>query len=426
MSKWEIIAALLAVGFSMINQLKAIGAWFMNLFMVSHAVDYVTARWLMAYLANNSRSSTTVGAYSSAKGYIRPLNDMRTIPYEWLYLASSKFILLGFRPLLFRKTKEGNNGFDYVFSYIRGTVNWERVMMDGAEWKDSVAQKSAAKRFSVHYHHGKALGVKIDEDEEEPKGGAQANDRGSWSASEGLRLLGPWTFNEIGAPTGGELDDLALTPDISALIDEIVLWSRLREWYSVRKIPWKRGYAFHGAPGTGKTTIVRGLGLSLDMPIHVFDIATMSNEDMRKAWTKMCANTPCIALFEDVDAVFNKRENVTKFGGLASSGGLTFDCLLNCLDGVERNANGVLVIMTTNDVDKLDEALLDRPGRIDRVVQFGDLDLLARRKLANILIDDPDEANRIAEDSDDMPAAKFQERCCRIALEKKFNGAPFR
>ena len=35
---------------------------------------------------------------------------------------------------------------------------------------------------------------------------------------------------------------------------------------------------------------------------------------------------------------------------------LTFDCLLNCLDGVER-ADGIFTIITTNDIGKIDPAL---------------------------------------------------------------------
>jgi len=35
---------------------------------------------------------------------------------------------------------------------------------------------------------------------------------------------------------------------------------------------------------------------------------------------------------------------------------LTFDCLLNCLDGVER-ADGIFTVITTNDLSKIDPAL---------------------------------------------------------------------
>jgi SpoVK/Ycf46/Vps4 family AAA+-type ATPase len=137
---------------------------------------------------------------------------------------------------------------------------------------------------------------------------------------------------------------------------------------------------------------------------------------------------PCIALIEDIDGVFHGRKNIS--GGNAEmsaflrnaemmgrdgqdgqggdgedtisqpkeasgedgegrqqrqmrrpqipmNSGLTFDCLLNVLDGVER-LEGVFVIITTNDITKVDPAIgqptgdngSTRPGRIDRVIEL--------------------------------------------------------
>lgn len=49
---------------------------------------------------------------------------------------------------------------------------------------------------------------------------------------------------------------------------------------------------------------------------------------------------------------------------------LTFSSLLNSLDGVLSSDRGFITIMTTNSIEKLDEALL-RGGRIDRKFYFG-------------------------------------------------------
>lgn len=48
---------------------------------------------------------------------------------------------------------------------------------------------------------------------------------------------------------------------------------------------------------------------------------------------------------------------------------MSFQTLLNCLDGVGTQ-DGVLVVATANDPTCLDPAILKRPGRFDRVVQF--------------------------------------------------------
>ena len=53
----------------------------------------------------------------------------------------------------------------------------------------------------------------------------------------------------------------------------------------------------------------------------------------------------------------------------ASTNGVTLSGMLNVLDGF-RAPNGVLFVMTTNHLDKLDAALL-RPGRIDYRLYLG-------------------------------------------------------
>ena len=68
---------------------------------------------------------------------------------------------------------------------------------------------------------------------------------------------------------------------------------------------------------------------------------------------------------------------------------MSFQTLLNCLDGVGTQ-DGVIVVATANDPTCLDPAILKRPGRFDRVVQFRnpDADLRGQyyRRLSPILV----------------------------------------
>jgi SpoVK/Ycf46/Vps4 family AAA+-type ATPase len=130
----------------------------------------------------------------------------------------------------------------------------------------------------------------------------------------------------------------------------------------------------------------------------------------------MTNETPCIALIEDIDAVFQGRDNLITDGGM---GGLTFDCLLNCIDGVERS-DGVLLILTTNHVEAIDDALIKRPGRVDKVVEFGPLDFEGRLKLTRRILGDEESAVRVAEEGEGTSAAELQERCFRIAVQRRF------
>ncbi len=131
---------------------------------------------------------------------------------------------------------------------------------------------------------------------------------------------------------------------------------------------------------------------------------------------------------------------------------LTFDCLLNCLDGVERS-DGIFTIITTNDIGKVDPALgqprklpdgavefiSTRPGRIDKAVELTYMEPADKKRMAErILGDYPSEYLKMLEfidkyaDLQETPA-QFQERCGQIALacfwreqqeEKALHGPP--
>jgi SpoVK/Ycf46/Vps4 family AAA+-type ATPase len=253
---------------------------------------------------------------------------------------------------------------------------------------------------------------------------------------------------------GGALGNLIFPGRIKKLIGEIELWRNNRAWYLSKGIPWKRGWMLYGPPGTGKTALARAFAEDLNMPIYVFNLAQMSNHELMKAWTDMQVNVPCIALIEDIDNVFHGRENVARKGmGMSmmfarrSSGDddnksdmtpltpLTFDCLLNCLDGVERS-DGIFTIITTNDISKIDPALgkprklpdgtvefiSTRPGRIDKAVELTYMEAEDKKRMAQRILDEyPVQCEEMIEFVDRYPdleetPAQFQERCGQIAL----------
>lgn len=71
---------------------------------------------------------------------------------------------------------------------------------------------------------------------------------------------------------------------------------------------------FHGKiylpPGTGKTAIARAIAEDLDMPLFVYALGQLLNEELEKSWAEIQAHIPCIALFEDFDNVFEGRQNI--------------------------------------------------------------------------------------------------------------------
>jgi len=73
-------------------------------------------------------------------------------------------------------------------------------------------------------------------------------------------------------------------------------------------------------------------------------------------------NENSILLLEDIDCLFDKR-NVSQ-----ENSSLTFSNLINILDGVLYK-HGIIIFMTTNHPEKLDNALM-RIGRIDMIINI--------------------------------------------------------
>jgi hypothetical protein len=239
-----------------------------------------------------------------------------------------------------------------------------------------------------------------------------------------------WAIEELGrvpAKLPG-VSALCLTAPVKRIIKDFVFWYNSKEWYASRKIPerWKRGYCFFGKPGTGKTSLAKALAQECNLPIYIFDLASMTNKELGGFWTTAVRNTPCVILIEDIDGVFHGRKNVVE------NGELTFNALLNCIDGID-DTSGIALIVTTNHIELVDPALggraseeavgSTRPGRVDVTMELPGLDYEARVELAKKILDDEVEARRLAEEHTNFTAVQFQEICLKVAQKKYWESA---
>ena len=165
-----------------------------------------------------------------------------------------------------------------------------------------------------------------------------------------------------------------LISNINLLFDNIDI-------YRKNKTPFKRGLILKGEPGTGKTLIGKVLCNILKDVTFIW----VTPEHFRRigAVGSVCemarSLAPSVLFLEDVDLFGEQRER--------SSDKFVLGELMNQLDGIVENEY-IVVIATTNRVEDLEDALRNRPGRFDRVIDIGKPDLDCRRRMLEIYLAD--------------------------------------
>ncbi|TLD39730.1 P-loop containing nucleoside triphosphate hydrolase protein [Venturia nashicola] len=149
-----------------------------------------------------------------------------------------------------------------------------------------------------------------------------------------------------------------------------------RKFYSNRGIPYRRGYLFYGAPGTGKTSLSFALAGHFKLNLYIMSLASPKMDDAMLDTMFGMLPPQCIVLMEDIDSARIERgtkqpdeedKNAKKKLG-RNNGPVTLSGLLNAIDG-SASQEGRVLIMTSNSPEQLDDALL-RPGRIDKQLCF--------------------------------------------------------
>jgi chaperone BCS1 len=164
------------------------------------------------------------------------------------------------------------------------------------------------------------------------------------------------------------------------LLEDVAQFRGSKGRYEQLGVPYHRGYLFYGPPGTGKTSLVSALAAHFGLSIYVINLAEFNDRSLMRAVNQVPANS--VLLFEDMDCMRGSQSRDVLDLGAAKSGMpsgtkesastanvVTLSGLLNVLDGFHA-PSGVMFVMTTNHVEKLDPALL-RPGRIDYKLFLG-------------------------------------------------------
>jgi len=158
-------------------------------------------------------------------------------------------------------------------------------------------------------------------------------------------------------------DDVIMDADVKSNLQRDVLdFFDNEELYHSLSVPWKRGIILHGVPGNGKTLTLKALIKTLserEDPIPSLYVKSVENGgEMSVTITGIFEHarkmSPCLLVFEDLDSLVDDRNR---------------SYFLNEVDGLEDN-KGILMVGSTNHLNKLDSSITKRPSRFDRKYHF--------------------------------------------------------
>lgn len=423
------------------RHLMTFGRYAVGIVIGSSVFKEEAGKAVMSYATNKSiRSPLGLRVFGGTDSYVHPKRWTETVVYEE-FSGDSMVIRFGKQFALISLGDEtmarigGYNNISTVIAvrYFRWFFDIEKFTLAAVEHYNNhkrstvgVKQPGDRNRFRITRFSGGGLDRERAMSGHDPKKIAQPDCKviESFLSSGVYRLLG-WQYRDLQQqPEDGQspFTGYPFPNEVAEAIKELDMWLAHEKWFRSKSIPWRRGWLLYGPAGTGKSTLVRALGLSFGLPVFIFDLSGMTNDDLHKAWGDMMDYTPAIALIEDIDNIYHGREYV----GSTTMGKphVTFDCLLNCISGVKQ-ADGVFLVVTTNHVDKLDPALgipdadgrSTRPGRIDRALKLDIMGYEQRVQLAKYILSDypwlTDETVKLGEGE---TAAQFQARCAQLAM----------
>ena len=166
---------------------------------------------------------------------------------------------------------------------------------------------------------------------------------------------------------------LVLDPRVTRLVRrDFELFFEREAWFHAHHLPFRRGYLFYGPPGNGKSSVIKVMAAHPAIePFFInFEACELDDSALFSLFEQAHRSAPSLVIMEDLDRVFPK--------GKGHARGISFHALVNCLDGIGTQ-DGLIVAATANDPTALDSAILQRPGRFDRVVAFAPPTAVLRR-----------------------------------------------
>lgn len=304
------------------------------------------------------------------------------------------------------------NGTSYIsISFLRGTFSIRDLLKEAADRLNEAMRGTKKGRYQVSIVTGDAGNggnAKFKKDQEDKRSNMEKLpfEALNYCAIDPIQ----WKFDDLFPPEN--VHDYIVPASLNDTTEKIKNWFDSEAWFIDKSIPWKMGTLLSGAPGTGKSSYVSYIAKLLDIPLFVFDLSTLKNEDLTKEWRKVASSSPAIILIEDIGAIYDGTKRTSEQADYAS-----FDCLLNCIDGAEKH-HGILLFLTTNHIDRIEPALI-RSGRIDNTIELSTMTDQDRKKLIIRILGDCQNESEISNHVTDtlyMTPSDVQSYCTKYAL----------
>lgn len=149
------------------------------------------------------------------------------------------------------------------------------------------------------------------------------------------------------------------------ILNDIDKFWTLEEKYKKYNRVFRRNYLLYSAPGTGKTSLINIMCRDLIEKYNGIVISLTTSDEIRifveaiRMLRKIEPNRKIITIIEDIDNFISSETSMSSLDSY----------LLNILDG-NMKMDGLVIIATTNHIEKMESRYKNRPSRFNKVIEF--------------------------------------------------------